>query len=182
MKIAKASLIYGSLLAALVVAPLAAQDTSAMHVSIHVSDSAAHVVDRITPDRARFAIVSQSGDATLLLMDTTIVAQMTDRGLAHMKSQDANDTTKSAVSKLLARMTLAALGSLFDHGIAYQLRDLADARYADGRLQLTGASGEEVFRDVEINKAPLMESFRADDARAFAAKVRAAKRGMRDGG
>jgi hypothetical protein len=76
-----------------------------MHVTIHVSDSAARVVDRISPDRARFAIVSQNGDAALLLMDTTIVAQMTDRGLAHMKSQDANDTTKSAVSKFFARMT-----------------------------------------------------------------------------
>ena len=146
-----------------------------MHVTIHVSDSAAHVVDRITPDHARFAIVNESGDAALLLMDTTIVAQMTDRGLAHMKSQDANDTTKSAVSKLFARMTLAALGSLFDHGIAYHLRDLTDAKYADGRLQLTGENGEEIFRDVEINKAPLMESFRAEDAKAFAARVRVAQ-------
>jgi len=146
-----------------------------MHVTIRVSDSAAYVVDRITPDRARFAIVSESGDAALLLMDTTIVAQMTDRGLAHMKSQDANDTTRSAVSKLLGRMTLAALGSLFDHGIAYHLRDLTEAKYADGRLQLRGANDEEIFREVEINKTPLMESFRPADAKAFAARVRVAK-------
>jgi hypothetical protein len=175
LKLAK-PLIHGALLVALALATrLGAQDTSAMHVTIHVSDSAAQVVDRVTPDRARFAIVSENGDAALLLMDTTIVAQMTDRGLAHMKSQDANDTTKSAVSKMFARMTLAALGSLFDHGIAYHLRDLTDAKYADGRLQLKGANGEEIFGDVEINKAPLMESFRAEDAKAFAAKVRVAK-------
>ena len=178
MKLATPSLIYGSFLGAVMaVAPLGAQDTSAMHVTIHVSDSAAKVVDRVTPDRARFAIVSESGDAALLLMDTTIVAQMTDRGLAHMKSQDANDTTKSGVSKFFARMTLEALGSLFDHGIAYHLRDLTEAKYADGRLQLTGPNGEEIFRDVEINKEPLMESFRAEDAKAFAARVRAAKAG-----
>jgi hypothetical protein len=42
-------------------------------------------------------------------------------------------------------------------------------------LQLTGPNGEEIFRDVEINKVPLMESFRSDDARAFAAQVHAAK-------
>jgi len=159
----------------MIAVPLGAQDTTGMHVTIHVSDSAAHVVDRVTPDRARFAIVSQNGDAALLLMDTTIVAQMTDRGLARMKSQDANDTTKSAVSKLFARMTLAALGSLFDHGIAYRLRDLTEAKYADGRLQLTGANGEEIFRDVEIGNKPLMESFRPEDAKEFAARVRVAK-------
>ena len=173
MKLAKPFLICGAL--PILAAPLGAQDTSQMHVTIRVSDSAAYVVDRITPDRARFAIVSESGDAALLLMDTTIVAQMTDRGLAHMKSQDANDTTRSAVSKLLGRMTLAALGSLFDHGIAYHLRDLTEAKYAAGRLQLRGANDEEIFREVEINKTPLMESFRPADAKAFAARVRVAK-------
>lgn len=175
MKFATPSLISAAMLSMAIAAPLTAQDTSSMHVTIHVSDSAAQVVDRISPDRARFAIVSESGDAALLLMDTTIVAQMTDRGLAHIKSQDAHDTTRSAVSKLFARMTLAALGSLFDHGIAYHLRDLTDARYRDGRLQLTGTNGEEVFRDVEIGNTPLMESFRPEDAKAFAARARVAK-------
>ena len=148
------------------------QDSATIHVNVHVPDSVAHIVDRERPDHARFAIVSRDGQAQLLLMDTTIVAQMTDRGLAHVSSHEATDTIKGAASRIFARMALGALTPLLDHGIAYHLRDLADARYADGRLLLIGSKGDEVFRDVEIGKGPLMESFSADDAKAFAAKAR----------
>jgi hypothetical protein len=152
-----------------------AQDSASMHVSIHVPDSVAHVTERESPSQARYAIVSRDGQAALLLMDTTIVAQMTDRGLAHMNARETTDTIKGAVNRMFARMALGALVPLFDHGVAYHLRDLADAKYADGRLQLLRANGEEVFRDVEIGKGPLMESFSADDAKAFAARARAAR-------
>ena len=156
-----------------VAAAAVAQDSASIRVSVHVPDSIAHVVDRQQPDHARFAIVSRDGQAALLLM--TIVAQMTDRGLARMNSREVTDTIKGAASRLFARMALGALVPLFDHGIAYHLRDLADAKYADGRLQLIRADGEEVFRDTEIGKGPLMESFSPDDAKAFAARARAAR-------
>ena len=152
-----------------------AQDSTSMHVSVKMPDSVAHVVDREIPGHARFAIFSRDGQAALLLMDTTIVAQMTDRGLARMNSREATDTIKGTVNRLFARMALGALAPLFDHGIAYHLRDLADARYADGRLQLIRANGEEVFSETEIGHGPLMESFYADDAKAFAARARAAR-------
>jgi hypothetical protein len=146
-----------------------------MHVSVHVRDSVAHVVERQSTDRAHFAIVSRDGGATLLLMDTTIVAQMTDRGLARMNSREATDTISGQVNRLIARMALGALQPLFDHGIAYHLRDMADAKYADGRLQILSANGEEVFHDTEIGHEPLMESFAPGDARAFAKRAREAR-------
>jgi len=152
-----------------------AQDSTSMHISIHVPDSVAHVVDREQPKAARFAIVSRDGQAQLLLMDTTIVAQMTDRGLAHMSSRHATDSIKGTAERIFARMALGALTPLFDHGIAYHLRDLADARYENGRLLIVGANGDEVFRDVEVGKGPLMEGFTREDAVAFAAHARAAR-------
>ena len=152
-----------------------AQDSTSMHVSVKMPDSVAHVVDRVTAGQARFAIFSRDGQAALLLMDTTIVAQMTDRGLARMSSKEATDTIKGTANRLFARMALGALAPLFDHGVAYHLRDLADARYADGRLQLIRANGEEVFSDTEIGHGPLMESFYPEDAKVFAARARAAR-------
>ena len=152
-----------------------AQDSATMRVSVHVPDSVAHVIDRVQTAQGRFAIVSRDGQAALILMDTTIVAQMTDRGLARINSRETTDTIKSAVNRVFARMALGALVPLFDHGIAYHLRDMGDARYADGRLQILRENGEEVFRDVEIGKGPLMESFWPDDAKAFAARARAAR-------
>jgi hypothetical protein len=168
------SILVGSLVLT-IAATARAQDSASMHVSIHVPDSVAHVTERESPSEARFAIVSRDGQAALLLMDTTIVAQMTDRGLARINARETTDTIKGAVNRMFARMALGALVPLFDHGVAYHLRDLADAKYADGRLQLLRANGEEVFRDVEIGKGPLMESFPADDAKAFAARARAAR-------
>jgi hypothetical protein len=166
-----------SLVSALALLPslARAQDSTSIHVNVHVPDSVAHIVDREQPDHARFSIVSRDGQAQLLLMDTTIVAQMTDRGLAHLNSRQVTDTIQGAATRLFARMALGALVPLFDHGIAYHLRDLADARYEDGRLLLVRRNGDEVFGDVEIGKGPLMESFSAEDAKAFAARARAAR-------
>ena len=149
------------------------------HVSVHVPDTVAHVVDRSTLAKAHFAIVSRDGTAALLLMDTTIVAEMTDTGLERMNSRQATDTIKGAVNRMFARMALGALQPLFDHGIAYHLRDLAKARYADGRLQLVRSNGEEVFADTEIGHGPLMESFTPDDARAFAKRANEARARLR---
>ena len=170
-----ASLAFCLLAASALTAPVVAQDSTSLHVSVKMPDSVAHIVDRETPDHARFTIFSRDGQAALLLMDTTIVAQMTDRGLARMNSKEATDTIKGTANRLFARMALGALAPLFDHGIAYHLRDLADARYADGRLQLVRANGEEVFSNTEIGHGPLMESFYPEDAKAFAARARAAR-------
>jgi hypothetical protein len=152
-----------------------AQDSTTIHVSVHVPDTVAHVVDRERAEEARFCIVSRDGRAQLLLMDTTIVVQLTDRGLAHLSSRQVTDTIQGAATRLFTRMALGALIPVFDHGIAYHLRDLADARYDDGRLLLIRHNGEEVFRDVEMGSGPLMESFSAEDAKAFAARARAAR-------
>lgn len=163
-------------LALTVALPLGAQEKGSVRVNIQVPDSVAHVVDRQSAAQSAFAIVSRDGTAALLLMDTTIVAQMTDHGLARMNSRATTDTIQGAVSRLLARMALGALQPLFDHGIAYHLRDMRDARYADGRLQLRRAKGgKEVFRDTSIGNTPLMESFTPSDAIEFAKRANAAR-------
>ena len=158
--------------------PLGAQENG-VRVNVHVPDSVAHVIDRANPGLAQLAIVSRDGTASLMLMDTTIVAQMTDHGLAKMNSREATDTIKGSINRLIARMALGALRPLFDHGIAYHLRDLADARYADGRLQLLRANGDEVFKETSIGRTPLMESFTPQDAALFAKRVREARAKLR---
>ena len=169
----KFSLVLSPSLALAIALSAAAQD--GMHVSVHVPDSVAHVTDRESASHARFSIISRDGQATLLLMDTTIVAQMTDRGLDRMNARETTATIKGVANRMFARMAIGALVPLFDHGIAYHLRDLADAKYEDGRLQLLRRNGEEVFHDVEIGRGPLMEGFWPSDAKAFAARARAAR-------
>jgi hypothetical protein len=172
---------------ALAIAPFAlltvsaahAQQGGSVHVNVSSPDSVAHIVDRETLAKANFAIVSRDGGAALLLMDTTIIAEMTNTGLERMNSRQSTDTIKGAAKRLFARMALGALQPLLDHGIAYHLRDLADARYADGRLQLRRANGEEVFGDTEIGNGPLMESFTPADAKEFAKRAKEARAKLR---
>jgi hypothetical protein len=155
------------------------QHDGSIHVKVHAPDSVAHIVDRVTLAKGNFAIVSRDGTAALILMDTTIIAEMTDTGLARMNAREATDTIKGTANRMVARMILGALQPLFDHGIAYHLRDLADARYEDGRLKLTRANGEEVFADTEIGHGPLMEQFTPSDAIAFAKRARDARAKLR---
>ncbi len=167
-------------LSAVMLGPAAnAQEGGSIHVRVHAPDSVAHIVERSTLARANFAIVSRDGTAALLLMDTTIIAEMTDTGLARMNSREATDTIKGTVNRLFARMALGALQPLFDHGIAYHLRDMADARYAEGRLHIVRSNGEEVFGDTEIGHGQLMESFTPADAKVFAARAREARGRLR---
>jgi hypothetical protein len=153
----------------------ASAQSGGVRLKVSVPDTVAHVVDRVDLARGSFAIVSRDGTGALVLMDTTIVAQLTDRGLQRMRGKEATDSIKGAGERLLARMVLGALQPVFEHGIAYHLRDLGTAEYADGRLQLRRQNGDEVFRDVKINDTPLMESFAAEDARMFARRVREAR-------
>jgi hypothetical protein len=157
------------------VATSAHAQSGGLTVKISGPDSVAHVVDRADPAHANFAIVTRDGTGALVLLDTTIVVQLTDRGLDKMKAKAATDSIKGVGERLFARMVLGALQPMLDHGIAYHLRDLSTAEYADGRLQLRRRNGEEVFRDVKVNNTPLMESFSEADAKLFAIKARDAR-------
>ena len=156
--------------------PALAQHGQSVHLDAHLPDSVAHIVDRTSTRSAHFAITSRDGKAALLLMDTTIIAQFTDRGLASVTSAANTDTISDVLGRALAKMALGAIQPLLDHGIAYHLRDLASAEYADGRLQLHRANGEEVFKGMEAGGTPLMSSFSPADAAAFARKANDARR------
>ena len=161
-------------------APLLAQRSDSTGVSISVTggDSVSHVVRRLDPRHAAFAIVTTDGRATLLLMDTVVVAQLTDRGLDGVDETVDRETkadTGGLISRVLTGALLGALRPMLDHGIAWHLRDLGEAEYAEPRLVLRSRAGKEVFAGTTIEGRPLMESFHPADARAFAARARAAR-------
>ncbi|MEP6729275.1 MAG: hypothetical protein ABJE10_01490 [bacterium] len=164
---------------ALIASPVRAQDTG-VNFNVRLPDSVAHIVPRANPASGAYAITSKDGSGALVLLDTTIVMQFTDRGLDRMKNAGAaTDSIKGTNERMIARMVLGALQPVFDHGIAYHLRDLSTAQYADGRLQLKRRNGEEVFRDVKLNNTPLMANFSEQDATIFARKVSEARAKLR---
>ncbi len=178
-------LLRGLLVCAFGALPLVAQQASSSsdrgtHMNLHVdADSVAHVVSRVPLARASYAITSDDGRSALLLMDTTIVAELTDRGLAglhqSMDSSARSDGSAGVMARMIAGAVAGALEPVFDHGIAYHLRDLRSAKYESGRLVLRGKSGKEAFGQMDINGRNVMETFSASDAKEFARRALVAR-------
>ncbi|MEO8624203.1 MAG: hypothetical protein ABI625_24190 [bacterium] len=163
--------------------PAFAQDVGGKSRGTNISmgstgDSTAHVVSRLPLKSAAFSIVSEDGRSALLLMDTTIVAQLTDRGLAalHQSADSAakSDKNENVFARMVAGAVVGALKPMLDHGVAYHLRDLGSAQYESGRLMLRNRSGKEVFGKMSINGKDVMESFSPRDATEFARRAKAA--------
>jgi hypothetical protein len=176
-------LVLAAALTLAVAAPtsLAAQGATKRGLSIHADapDSAAWIVPRQWEEGADAAIRTRDRRVALLLLDTSVVLQLTDRGLREVRDESTDDRTSSAGGRILAAVVRAGVSSLLDHGIAYRLSALRRAYVRDGRLVLEDRAGHDVFADVEVNERHPMEDFAPSQAQRFAAKVDRAIRAHR---
>jgi hypothetical protein len=144
------------------------------------SDSAVQMVPRY-PMRGSDALISRDGLTALVLTDRSLILQLTHEGVEHMTRRAAEaerEARREAKPEPIARAVAAMVGGIVrtiaDRGLEYDLRDLGDAGYANGRVVLRRLSGDEVFGDFEIQGRQAMEGFDPGEARAFTARVRAA--------
>ena len=135
------------------------------------------IVQRVPLARAAASLRTRDAQAAVLLMDTTLVLQFTDQGLSRMNASIRDSAPQSFGHRLLARMVGSALGEMFDHGIAYDLRALRGARVEGNRLVLEDLAGKRVFDRVEVNGRDVMNDFSPAEAARFAAAVNRALRG-----
>jgi hypothetical protein len=159
----------------LLVAPRPAAAQHSVRINADAPDSVAWIVPRQPLGIAESTLRTRDRHAAVLLNDTTIVLQLTDRGLANV-SDRIDDDAKSAGARILARMLGAGLVELLDHGIAYRLSALRGAREEDGRLVLEDHQGKRVFDQVEVNGRLVMDDFSPGEARRFAEAVNSAIR------
>lgn len=150
----------------LLAAPAAAQRTGAPPPS-----DTSWIVQRVPLARARKSLRTRDAQAAVLLMDTTLVLQFTDQGLSRMNASVRDSAPQDFGHRLLARMVGSALGEMFDHGIAYDLRALRGARVEGNRLVLEDLAGKRVFDRVELNGRNVMDDFSPAEAASFAAAV-----------
>lgn len=162
-----------SVLAVAFLFPLSAQ---AQQIRVNGSDTESRVVSRMPLDQARFGITSEDGQAALLLTERGIILQLTDQGLAEVGSTEkSKQEDQGVLARMFETLVRGSVRALLDHGIEHPLADLADVRYEQGRLHFVRNNGERIFGDVRVNKVEVMESFRAQDARAFVARFHAEK-------
>jgi hypothetical protein len=156
--------------------PAYAQKDHAMNV--HAADSMSFIVSRRAASDAEPSVQTRDRRVSLILRDTVIVLQLTDRGMTQMFEGDTN-TSSGVGEAIFARMVRAGVSGLMDHGIAYRLSALRRA-YVDGNaLVLEDRAGTHIFEDTSYNGHHPMQDFKADEAERFAAAVQRAIAGRR---
>ena len=144
-------------------------------------DSDARVVSRQPLRRAQSAIETRNGQVALLLVDRTLVMQLTDRGLDRVERDMDDDARKeTGFARFVVGVVRSGVRNLLDHGIEYPLSELRDARYENGRIVLIDRQGKQIFENVQVNDMEVMESFSPAEARAFVARVNQARRRRAD--
>jgi hypothetical protein len=151
--------------------------TAQSTVSVTVAKDTSWIVQRVPLARAAASLRTRDAQAAMLLMDTTLVLQFTDEGLSKMNAGIRDSAPQDLGHRLIARMVGSALGEMFDHGIAYNLRSLRSARVEGNRLVLEDLAGKRVFDRVELNGRDVMDDFSPAEAARFAAAVNRALRG-----
>jgi hypothetical protein len=164
--------------AALVLAARPAAAQSRVAIRSEAGDSVAWVVRRQPLDEADAALRTRDRHVALLLTDTTVVLQFTERGLDHVRDQLGADATGTG-ARILARVLGAGIAGLLDHGLAYRLSALREARAEGGRLVLEDRDGGRVFAGTEINGRHVMDDFSPAEAERFAAAINRALRARR---
>ena len=143
-------------------------------------DSVARIVERLPLTAANFSITNVQQEAALLLMDSTIILQMTDRGLDRLRKDVKKESTKepNILKSLLTSVLAGSIVTMLDHGVEYSLRDLKEARVVEGKLVLESKSGERIFESVQINDNKVLETFSEKEARRFAKRVNEARKAL----
>ena len=163
---------------AVIVAVFVPQPASAQHsISVNVGDSVAKVVRREYPQRGR-SITTRSGDVALLLTESAVVIQMTDRGLREIE-RDVPSREEGTLARMASAMVRAGVIELLDRGISYPLARLERAKAEGGTIYLIDRDGGFVFDSVSVNKTKPMHDFSPGEAHAFARKINAAIRERR---
>jgi hypothetical protein len=175
------ALLHRAALAAGLLAAAASPAAAQLRVSARVNapDSVAWVVSRQPLGIAEATLRSRDRAFAVLLNDTTVVLQMTDRGLDEVGRRIETDSASGIGSRILARMLGAGVVGLLDHGIAHRLSALREARVEGTRLVLENVEGKRVFEDVDVNGRHVMDDFSPAEAERFAAAVNRAIRHQR---
>ena len=175
------ALLHRAALAAGLLAAAALPAAAQLRVSARVNapDSVAWVVSRQPLGIAEATLRSRDRAFAVLLNDTTVVLQMTDRGLDEVGRRIETDSASGIGSRILARMLGAGVVGLLDHGIAHRLSALREARVEGTRLVLENVEGKRVFEDVDVNGRHVMDDFSPAEAERFAAAVNRAIRHQR---
>jgi len=132
--------------------------------------SPARLADRYDTRDARVAITTENGQATLILTEDVVAAQLSDRVLSKIDRKlrrERHDDDDNVLARTIKTAVLSSVRSVLDHSAECSISDIRDVEYRRGRLVFTTEDGDRLFEDIEVGDEDMMEGFSESDARAF---------------
>ena len=126
---------------------------------------------------ALVAVDSRNGKVTLVLTESVVAFQLSDRTLNrvrrefHEKKQEQDNWFAAALVTAVA----GTVNELIDTSVQCRVRDLRDVSYEDGRLVFTARDGRLVFEDTDLDDCDVVAAFSERDARRFVREFRSLK-------
>lgn len=171
--------VIGIALIALALSPALPTGPAAHATSITCSGlSHAHWRDRMDPARARCAITTEDGDVTLLLTDSDVAFQLSERtfGKVRRKLQDAEDDHEDNwLASIIVTTVTATVREVLDRSFTYHVRDLRDVSYEDGHLVFVSRHGRVMFGGEGCCDSDVTGAFSEEDALRFVREFRRVK-------
>lgn len=132
--------------------------------------------------RARYVMTTRDGVVELLLTPRRVALQLSGRTMREIdREMDRElEDEDGVLADAIKSAVLGGVRALLRHSLECPLDELRDARYRDGRLELVTVDGDRVFEDIEVHDdRDVLESFGAQDARAFVEEFHRLKRAGR---
>jgi len=131
------------------------------------------------------SMTSTDGAVVMSLRHDSVVVAFSDSVRNKVKAEvdksmkeEAKDKEDGAVAELIKgvvqKSVTAGLGEIFDKARGFQVSSLKDVRYEDGAIEFEYAKEPTwTFKDMKLDKRPVLESFHPADAARFVGAVRA---------
>jgi len=126
------------------------------------------------------AIDSRNGKVTLVLTESVVAFQLSNRTLSRVRRElrEKRDEADNWFAAAIVTAVSGTVNELIDSSVQCRIRDLRDVSYEDGRLIFTARDGRRIFEDVDVDDTDFAASFSERDAQRFVREFHSVKRSI----
>ncbi|HEX9885514.1 MAG TPA: hypothetical protein VGA70_03460 [Longimicrobiales bacterium] len=160
------------------ISALASTVLSAAACDFRVDEDGAAVSFSESGEPDRFSIVSRDDKMKLALTDDAIYFALSDETRREVEDEIAEerDDAEGLEAAILAAVA-KGMSRALQASVSYDLEDVRDVRWQDGRLVIELEDGIADLDDFEVDGDDLSDAFDEDDVRSFAREVERLKSG-----
>ena len=137
------------------------------HIKISGDDMDVSFTDRMSHSDAISAITNREGSVDILLTESDLLIQFSDRELERISSEIKREPEESHFAEVLKSMVSSGVRTLLDRAMAIPLYEISEISFSDGKLTILNRDQEDIFGDLEMNGTYIMQDFSRRDARRF---------------